>query len=100
MDTLTAALLEPRAYPHPVDGVRLIETQLSWVFLAGDFAYKLKKPVSFGFLDFSSLEARRRFCFEELRLNRRFAPALYLDVVAIVRGPDGPCVAGAGEGAG
>ena len=97
MDTLTAALLEPRAYPHPVDDVRLIETRISWVFLAGDFAYKLKKPVSFGFLDFSSLEARRRFCFEELRLNRRFAPALYLDVVAIVRGPDGPCVAGAGE---
>ena len=97
MDALTAALLEPRAYPDPVDDVRLIETHISRVFLAGDFAYKLKKPVSFGFLDFSSLEARRRFCFEELRLNRRFAPALYLDVVAIVRGPDGPCVAGAGE---
>jgi len=97
MDALSEALLEPRAYPHRVDQVRLVETHISRVFLAGDFAYKLKKPVFFGFLDFRSLEARRHFCFEELRLNRRFAPGLYLDVVAIVRGPDGPRVAGDGE---
>lgn len=97
MDALSESLLEPRAYPHRVDTVRLVETHISRVFLAGDFAYKLKKPVSFGFLDFRSLEARRYFCFEELRLNRRFAPGLYLDVVAIVRGPEGPRVAGEGE---
>lgn len=97
MDALSEALLDPRAYPHRVDTVRLVETHISRVFLAGDFAYKLKKPVWFGFLDFRSVEARRHFCFEELRLNRRFAPGLYLDVVAIVRGPEGPRVAGEGE---
>ncbi len=97
MDALSEALLEPRAYPHRVDAVRLVETHISRVFLAGDFAYKLKKPVSLGFLDFRALESRRHFCFEELRLDRRFAPGVYLDVVAVVRGPDGPCVAGEGE---
>jgi aminoglycoside phosphotransferase family enzyme/predicted kinase len=97
MDALSESLLEPRAYPHRVEQVRLVETHISRVFLAGDFAYKLKKPVYLGFLDFRSLEARRHFCFEELRLNRRFAPGLYLDVVAIVRGPEGPRVAGEGE---
>lgn len=97
MDALSEALLESRAYPHRVDEVRLIETHISRVFLAGGFAYKLKKPVFLGFLDFRSLESRRHFCFEELRLNRRFAPGVYLDVVAIVRGPEGPRVAGEGE---
>ena len=97
MDALSEALLDPRAYPHRVDAVRLVETHISRVFLAGDFAYKLKKPVSLGFLDFRGLESRRHFCFEELRLNRRFAPGLYLDVVPVVRSPDGPRVAGEGE---
>ena len=65
MDALSESLLEPRAYPHRVEQVRLVETHISRVFLAGDFAYKLKKPVYLGFLDFRSLEARRHFCFEE-----------------------------------
>src|SRR5580765_3569358 len=60
--------------------VRLIETHISWVLLAGTLAYKLKKPVRLPFLDFTTLAARRRFCDEELRLNRRLAPSLYLDV--------------------
>ena len=80
-------LLTPAAYPHPVTSVRLIETHISWVFLTGDYVYKVKKPVNFGFLDFSSLERRRHFCEEEVRLNRRFAPTLYLDAVPIVGPP-------------
>lgn len=80
---LVAGLLSPAAYPHPVSAVRLVETHISWVFLTGPFAYKVKKPVRLEFLDFSSLERRRHFCNEEVRLNRRFAPDLYLGVVPI-----------------
>ena len=58
--------------------VQVVETHISWVLLAGQFAYKIKKPVRLGFLDFSRLEARRHFCEEELRLNRRLATFLYL----------------------
>ena len=85
---LVESLHNPAIYPHPVDRVKLVETHISWVFLAGDFAYKLKKPVNFGFLDFSTLSKRQHFCAEELRLNRRFAPQLYLDVISI-GGTDG-----------
>jgi len=73
------------AYPHPVEAaVEVIETHISWVFLAGDFAYKIKKPIKYGFLDYTSLELRKRFCEAELRLNQRFAKDLYLGVFAIV----------------
>jgi hypothetical protein len=82
---LPAALLEPGAYPHPVRELRLVETHISWVFLTGDFAYKVKKPVRLDFLDFSTLELRRHFCEEELRLNRTFAPDLYLGLSTIGR---------------
>ena len=74
----------------------LRETHISWVILCGDFAYKIKKPVNFGFLDFSSLERRRHFCHEELRLNRRFSPELYLAVVCITQGEQGPELEGGG----
>jgi aminoglycoside phosphotransferase family enzyme/predicted kinase len=87
---LVDRLREPARYPHPVDRVELIETHISWVVLAGDYAYKLKKPVALGFLDFTALAARQRFCEEELRLNRRTAPALYLEVVPIGGAPDDP----------
>ncbi len=83
---LTAALAKPDAYPHPVDGVRVIETHISRVFLAGDFAYKVRKPVRFDFVDFSTAQARSEDCQTELRLNRPLAPGLYLDVVPIVAG--------------
>lgn len=63
--------------------VRVIETHISWVILAGDYAYKIKKSVDFGFLNFTSLSLRKYYCAEEIRLNRRFAPAVYLDVVSI-----------------
>lgn len=80
---LFKSLQNPACYNHPVTEVKLIETHISWVFLAGEFAYKLKKPVNFGFLDFSTLKKRQHFCREELRLNQRFAPQLYLDVVSV-----------------
>ncbi len=75
---------------------QLIETHISWVLLAGDLAYKLKKPVRFGFLDFSALQARHHYCDEELRLNRRLADGLYLGVEPIVDDAGPPRVGGAG----
>lgn len=74
----------------------LRETHISWVILCGEFAYKIKKPLNFGFLDFSSLQLRRHFCDEELRLNRRFSPELYLAVVHITQGEQGPVIDGDG----
>jgi uncharacterized protein len=76
---------------------RLIETAISWVLLSRTLAYKLKKPLRLSFLDFSTLAERRRLCIEELRLNRRFAPDLYLDVAEVREGPAGPSFAGAGR---
>ena len=93
---LIKALLEPGLYPHPVEAVELIETHISYLLLAGDYAYKIKKPVNLGFLDFSTLAARRHYCEEELRLNRRTAPALYLGVVAVTGGETAPVMAGTG----
>lgn len=78
-----SALLEPQAYPHPVDEVQLIETHVSWVLLAGEFAYKIKRPVQYAFVDLREPERRKFLCEEELRLNRRFAPELYLEVSPI-----------------
>ena len=80
---LVAALCDPAAFPHPTGPVESIETHISTVVLAGEFAYKLKKPVNLGFVDFSTLPLRHRFCLEEIRLNRRGAPDLYLDVLPI-----------------
>ena len=76
---------------------RLIETAISWVLLGRTHAYKFKKPLRLPFLDFSTLAERRRLCDEELRLNRRFAPDLYLDVVEVREGPRGPSFAGTGR---
>ncbi len=89
------ALKHPEAWPHPVAGPEFIETHCSWVFLTGEFAYKIKKPVNFGFLDFSTLDKRLHCCREELRLNRRLARELYLDVVPIAGSP--PRIEGEGE---
>jgi aminoglycoside phosphotransferase family enzyme/predicted kinase len=83
-DRIIEELSRPEAYPEPVDDVRIIQTHISVVFLAGQLVYKVKKPVDFGFLDFTTLEKRRHFCHEELRLNRRLSPGLYLDVIPIV----------------
>jgi hypothetical protein len=79
-------MLAPAFYPHPVASpVRIIETHISYVLLTGDYAYKVKKPVDLGFLDFTTLERRRHFCEEEVRLNSRGAPGMYLGVVPIAR---------------
>src|SRR3954466_5314341 len=90
------ALQNPRCYPHPVATVRILETHISWVMLTGCYAYKVKKPVNFGFLDFSSLESRAHYCREEVRLNRRYAPELYLEVVSICGTISEPHINGAG----
>ena len=95
--TMIKALFEANAYEHEITAVSIIETHISWVLLTGKYAYKIKKPVNFGFLDFSTLEKRRFFCHEELRLNRRLAADLYLDVVPITGNPDQPKMGGAGE---
>lgn len=81
-------LLRPEAYPHPAPEVKLVQTHISYVLLAGDYVYKIKKPVNFGFLDFTSLAKRQHFCGREVELNRRLCPELYLGVVAITRAGD------------
>lgn len=82
-------MLRGEFYPHRPDAVQLVQTHISYVFLAGDEVYKVKKPVRFAFLDFSTLERRRHFCHEEVRLNRRLAPDAYHGVVAICPKGDG-----------
>ena len=82
---LVAALRNPAFWDPPVPEVEFRQTHISSVFLAGDRAYKLKKPVNFGFLDFSTLELREHFCRRETELNRRLAPSVYFGVAPIVR---------------
>jgi aminoglycoside phosphotransferase family enzyme/predicted kinase len=82
-------LLDPRAYPHPVHSLKLVQTHVSWVLLTGEIAYKIKRPVRFAFLDMSSLEHRAFLCQEEVRLNRRFAPELYLGTSTVTLRADG-----------
>ena len=91
---LIAALLDPRRYPHGVDRVELVETHASWLLLAGEFAYKIKKPITLPFLDYGSLQKRESCCRAELVLNRRLAPDLYLDVVPIGGTPEQPAIGG------
>jgi aminoglycoside phosphotransferase family enzyme/predicted kinase len=93
---LIRGLLSPDAYPHPVANIRLIETHISWVLLTGEYAYKVKKPVDYGFLDFSTLTRRRHFCHEELRLNRRLAADWYLKVVPVTGAYEQPRMGGNG----
>ncbi len=83
LSDLIEGLARPDSYPIPVDTVEVRQTHISAVFLAGRYAYKIKKPVQLGFLDFSTLERRHHFCEEEVRLNRRLAPTVYLGVVPV-----------------
>lgn len=87
---LISALMNPDIYDHAVNDCHLIETHASWIILTGDFAYKIKKPVNLGFLDFSTLEKRHFLCKEELRLNKRLAPEIYLELVTITGTPAKP----------
>ncbi|MHA1259470.1 MAG: hypothetical protein ACTSRO_07500 [Candidatus Heimdallarchaeaceae archaeon] len=81
---IVTKLLKPSAYPHQVEEIKLIETNISWVFLTGKYAYKMKKRIKFGdVLDFSTLAKRLEFCKKELELNKRLAPSIYLSVVPI-----------------
>jgi len=93
---LIKGLQNPALFDHPVVEFEVIETHISWVLLTGQYAYKIKKPVNFGFLDFSTLEKRHFYCEEELRLNRRLAPDLYLGVVTIHGSAEHPELNGQG----
>jgi uncharacterized protein len=86
--SIAADLMRAGRFPHPAGRVECIETHASWVILAGDFAYKIKKPLDLGFLDYSAPARRRSMCEEELRLNRRTAPELYEAVVGVYGGAD------------
>ena len=91
-------LSQPAAYPHASKQVTHVETHISHVFLAGDYVYKLKKPLRYDFLDYSTIAAREQACREEVRLNRRLAPDTYLDAVPLSRAPTGQfCLGGVGE---
>ncbi len=83
------SLLAPEVYPHAIERLELIETHISWIVLTGKFAYKIKKPVDLGFVDYTSLEKRKNFCELEVKLNRRFAPGLYLGVIPISKTAEG-----------
>lgn len=93
---LISALREPRCYRHAVTRIEVVETHASWVLLTGEHAYKLKKPVNLGFLDYSTLAKRQAACSEELRLSRALAPELYLEVVPITGSVQAPVMNGAG----
>lgn len=94
---LIQALLKPEVYDHPTATIHCRQTHISWLILTGPYAYKIKKPVDFGFLDFSTLEKRNFYCHEELRLNRRLAPEIYLQVVRLTGESRSPRIDGPGQ---
>lgn len=96
-NTLIQNLQNPALYNHPIKYFKLIETHASWVILTGEYVYKIKKPVDFIFLDYSSLEKRRYFCNLELELNQILAPELYLEVLPITGSETNPALNGSGE---
>ena len=96
-DTWVQGLTNPDCYRHRVDQVRVVETHISWVILTGSYVYKIKKPVKYSFVDFSTLERRRWFCEEEVRLNRRLAPEVYLGIVPIAGSYACPRIEGPGD---
>jgi len=88
------AMSKPSFYDHPVSEVELIETHISWIFLAGHFVYKVKKPLNLGFLDFSTLELRHHYCLEELHLNRSLSSPIYLSLIQIGGSRTSPVING------
>jgi aminoglycoside phosphotransferase family enzyme/predicted kinase len=97
LEELINALSDPAVYPHGPDSVHVVQTHISLVFIAGELVYKIKKPVNFGFLDFTTLEKRKHFCRQEIELNSRFSEGLYLDVVGIHRSDAGINLMGDGR---
>jgi aminoglycoside phosphotransferase family enzyme len=95
--TLIAALQNPALFPHPVEQFQVIETHISWVLLTGPYVYKIKKPMNFGFLDFTTLSAREHFCHQELKLNQRLTNDLYLEVLPVTGSAEAPQLGGDGE---
>lgn len=95
--TLVRNLLNSNVYPHSCKPIKVVETHISWVILTGNYAYKIKKPIDPGFLDFCSLERRRYFCRREIILNRRLAPHVYKRVIPITGSADNPQLGGDGE---
>ena len=95
--SLVERLRDPALFDHPVEHFAILETHISCILLTGPYAYKFKKPVDLGFLDFSSLDRRRFYCEEEVRLNRRLAPELYREVIPITGSPEAPRIGGPGE---
>lgn len=96
MDVISA-LEDPSSYDEDVEQIEILQTHISFVFLTGRYVYKVKKPVDFGFLDFTTLENRKFFCEEEFRLNRRLCKDVYLEVVPINRSDEGIKIKGPGE---
>lgn len=92
--TLIQSLETSADFDHPVSQFEIVETHISYILLTGPYAYKFKKPVDLGFLDFSTLNKRKHYCEEELRLNRRHAPELYLDVITITGDEQLPTING------
>jgi len=90
-------MLRPETYNEETDSVRMVQTHVSWVFLTGRHAYKVKKPVNFGFVDYSTLYKRKDFCEREIVLNRRLCDGMYEGVLPIVRSKDGLRIGGEGE---
>ena len=97
LSNLKNELLEASSYSHSIDKIELIETHISLVYLTGKYVYKVKKPLKFDFLDFSTIEKRKAACQKELALNRRYAPSMYLETVAICRNGDSFLVGGKGD---
>jgi len=85
MSTMIEDLLRPENLPDPTDTVKLVQTHISLVFVADRFVYKVKKPVNFGFLDFSTLDKRKFYCHKEIELNSRLSKDIYLDLLAVTR---------------
>lgn len=97
LPAMIQVLLEPGVYPEPTDSIELMQTQMSFVLLAGDYVYKIKKPVNLGYLDYTTLEKRHFYCRKEVELNRRLCPDTYLGVVAINRHQGCYSINGGGE---
>jgi len=97
MKDVVEALSRPESYPHNPQKIELVQTQMSFLFLTGDYAYKVKKPVDLGYLDYTTLEKRLFFCRQELELNKRLCPDVYLEVAPVVRSQGRIRIGGEGQ---
>ncbi|MBI3931497.1 MAG: hypothetical protein HY325_05695 [Chloroflexi bacterium] len=97
LPAIAQALLDPKAYPDASQPVKMVQTQMSFIFLSGDYVYKIKKPVNLGYLDYTTLDKRRLYCRREVELNQRLCPDTYLGVVPITRGRGDILIGGRGK---